>query len=165
MLIDVVGISMSANNVVDNLQVSNGEQLMTVTPYQVFDAILNGRMQSNTVVLAPLGINILNKNTGEVIQVHIPMKPEQKKMLHQILGVEEIPEKKPVSAKTKAAKEAEARLLALEKEREAFLERDKIRKEQNRAMADIAIQQGLRNLTLEERMKRRAEYFKNNRNN
>ena len=164
MLIDVMNINMDADNVIDTIQVTNGSQVMNVTPYQIFEAILSGRMQSNTVVLAPLGINILNKNTGEVIQVHIPMKPEQKKMLHQILGVEEIPEKKPVSAKTKATKEAEARLLALEKEREAFLERDKIRKEQNRAMADAAIQQGLRNLTPEERMQRRAEYFKNNRN-
>ena len=163
MLIEVVNMSMDANNVIDNLQVSNGTQVMNVTPYQVFDAILNGRMQSNTVVLAPLGINILDRNTGNVYSVHIKMTAEQRKLLHQIVGIDEAPER--VSAKSAAAKVAEDKQVALDREREAFLERDKIRREQNRAMADAAIQQGLRNLTREERMQRRAEYFKNNRNN
>lgn len=161
MLIEVMSVDIDANNVIESLQVSNGTQLMNVTPYQVFDAILNGRMQSNTVVLAPLGINI--KSNGTIYQVHIKMTPAQRKTLHQILGIEELPEQK--STKSTAAKAAEARQAALDKEREAFLERDKVRREQNRAMADAAIQQGLRNLTREERMQRRAEYFKNNRNN
>lgn len=147
MLINVVDLTYGNNEEINSITVTDGETFMNVTPYMIFDAILNGRMESQTARLNIYGLDILVNS--EVINIQVTMTKEQKKILKSKLGIAVEKEKKTtksvskeVSAKAEQVKQAkkakiekEARLAA---EREAFRIKQQQWFDENKRKADEA---------------------------
>ena len=158
MCIDVVNLDMGDTGVVNSIVVTDGNKQMSVTPYQIFSAMTQGLMVSNTARVSAKGIEVLAG--GEILEIVLPLNATEKKLAKLCSGVS-ITEK----PKTPAQKESELKRNELELERQQFLIKQEAQLQKNRELAARAREQGLVNLSPEERRKRRQEYFRNKKNN
>lgn len=157
MLINVVDVACDNNGNINMVSVTDGNDIMNVTPSQILTALLDGKMESNTVRINIYGIDILVN--GTMVSVNIQMTSDQYKKVKSLLNIDVVKEKKPV--KTQRQVEQESKLDKLAAERNAFLARQEQQLELNRQRAAESAQQGLIGLSDEERRRRRQEYFKN----
>ena len=166
MIINILDLTYDSDGAISKISVTDGNQVMEVTPYMIFDAMLNGRMESQTARLNIYGLDVIVN--GVVTNIHIDLTKEQKQLVKNRLGIsvekEKKTSKKEVSAKAeqvkqvqKAKAEKEARLAA---EREAYRIKQQQWFEENQRKADEARAKGLVNLSVEESRRLRKESFK-----
>lgn len=144
MLINILDINGTDENSV--ALVTNGNEERQVTARQIFEAMIDRKMESQTVRLTVYGLDILMN--GQVYNINIKIKSAERKKLNVLLGLEE--------------DEVVTKQMRLEAERKAFLERDKQRHLQHQAMAEEIRARGEEPLTPEQRRERRIAYIHNN---
>lgn len=143
MLINILDINGTDENSV--ALVTNGTEERQVTARQIFEAMLDRKMESQTVRLTVYGMDVLLNS--QVYNINIKIKAAERKKLNILLGIEEDAEM--------------TKQMRLEAERKAFLERDRQRHLQHQAMADEIRARGEGPLTLEQRRERRIAHIHN----
>ena len=102
---------------------------------------------------------------GQLVAIELEMTREQSKVIKDMLNIKT--EKAPTVREkqlTPRQKEQLSKEQKLEQERIDFRIKQQEQMEENRARAALAREQGLVNLSPEERLRRRQEYFRNKRN-
>ena len=163
MLINVVNVNRDANGDIASVIVTDGNETRIVAPYLIFNALLQGTMQSNTARLNIYGLDIIVD--GQLVAIELEMTREQSKIIKDMLNIKT--EKAPTVREkqlTPRQKEQLSKEQKLEQERIDFRIKQQEQMEENRARAALAREQGLVNLSPEERLRRRQEYFRNKRN-
>jgi hypothetical protein len=150
MLINIIDATVNDLGEVIYLNVTDGNQVMTVTPSQVFQAMLDGKMESDTARLSIYGLDIIIN--GQCITVPLKITSSAKRKLQLKLGL--IPQEN--MSKTDLQ---EDKKLRLERERAEYLKKQQKWFEENKAKAEEARQKGLVNLSMEQRRKLRQENF------
>lgn len=117
MLINVIDVVTDESGVITNIDVTDGNDLMRVTPYQIFDALLKGRMESQTARLTEYGLDIAVNS--QVVPIRLNLGKNDKKLLAMRLGINT----STTSEKTSKKQAEEYRRAALEAERQASWDR------------------------------------------
>jgi len=135
MIIEVLNIEMTPDGSVSTITVTDGNEIRDVTPNMIFDALLNGRMESNTARLTLTGIEVLCNS--QITSITLSMSATTRKMVKLRLGMDirTEKEKKITEASAKEAKLAAERAAAKEKQKQWF--------EENKRKADEARANGL----------------------
>lgn len=135
MIIDILDIKMAPDGSVSTITVTDGNDARDVTPDMIFDALLNGKMESNTARLTLTGIDVLCNS--QITSITLPVNAIKRKMIKLRLGMSVMTDKEKKSAETsvKEAKLEAERAAAREKQRQWF--------EENKRKADEARAKGL----------------------
>jgi hypothetical protein len=150
MLINLLEIHPDSAGNITTVSVTDGNDVMTVTPYQIFEALAAGRMESQTARLTVYGIDILVNS--EIVPIDLQLKTKDKKLVRMRLGIDDRDKKQLAADKQ----------YQLQEERKRFLAKEAKRAEERAASAEEIRANAPKNLTQADRIKMRQEAIRNN---
>lgn len=159
-------------NVIDidnngNLKVTDGNNVRVTPARNLFNALISGAAVSMNTFPSIHGLDIgVGDNT---LKVYIDLTPQEVKSVRKYISAskkikQEIKKRRASSEaprKTALQKEREEKMAKLADEQNKFRELDKERQAKQAELAQNALNAGLINLSNEDRMALRKEYFKN----